>query len=151
MTSDDVLDPKRKASRISVERLADSFGERTRVMPVVEVMERRGLLSPRQCRAGLAIYRCWSLGICGARDSEPGGNGNDPSGYSDAQLASAEQYRLIRDAVGGRLWNLVFSVACDDWSVARWANERGGGMNPKGAIALLRLGLDVAADFLTED
>jgi hypothetical protein len=144
-----IADPKRKPPRLSVERLADGFGERTRVMPVVEVMERRQQLTPRQCRAGLAIYRCWALGICGARDGEASGNGNDPGGYTDAQLAAAQEYRLIRDAVGGRLWPIAFAVSCEDWSVARWAVDRGGGMNPKGAIALLRVALDIAADHLS--
>lgn len=142
----DVADPKRKASRISVERLADGFGERTRVKPMVEVLEARGALTARQSRAGIRIYQCWSLGVMGARDSEPGGNGSDPSGYSDAQMDALREYRLIRDSVGGRLWNPVFAVACEDWSPSRWANDRGGGMHPKAAIALVRVGLDIAAD-----
>lgn len=145
----DLADPRRKPSRLSVERLADGFGERVRVMPMVEVMERRRQLTPRQCRAGLAIHRCWALGICGARDSEASGNGTDPGGYTDAQLDAAQEYRLIRDAVGGRLWSIAFSVSCEDWSPSRWAVDRGGGMNPKGAIALLRVALDIAADYLS--
>lgn len=144
-------DARRKASRLTVERLADGFGERVRVMPQVEVMERRQQLTPRQARAGLAIYRCWSLGICGARDSEATGNGSDPGGYTDAQLNAAQEYRMIRDAVGGRLWPIAFAVSCEDWSPSRWAVDRGGGMDPKGAIALLRVALDTVADHLGDD
>lgn len=144
----DLADPRRKPSRLTVERLADGFGERTRIMSQCEVLERRGTISPRQCRAGIRIYQAWALGICGARGSEPGGNGNDPGGYTDAQLDAAREYRMIRDAVGPRLWSLVFSVACEDWSPSRWANERGGAMHKAAAVALLRHALDLASDFL---
>jgi hypothetical protein len=144
----DPADPKRKASRLSVERLSDGFGMRTRVMSMVECLERRGTLNARQARAGVAIYQAWALGIMGARDAEASGNGSDPGGYTDAQLDAAQTYRELRDAVGGRLWPVVFAVACEDWSPARFANERGHGMDPKGAIALLRVALDTAADCL---
>lgn len=142
----DVDDPKRKASRLSVERLADGFGERTRVMGMIEVLARRGTISPRQERAGIRIYQCWALGVCGARDGEPSGNGNDPSGFSDAQLAAVQEYRLIRDAVGPRLWSVTFAVTCEDWSPSRWANERGNAMHKAAAVELLRLALDLAGD-----
>jgi hypothetical protein len=144
----DVDDPKRKASRLSVERLADGFGERVRVKPMVEVLEARGALNARQARAGVRIYQAWALGICGARNSEPGGNGNDPGGYTDAQLAAAQEYRMIRDHVGPRLWPAVFATAVEDWSPSRFANERGGGMHKAAAVQMLRIGLDEAADYL---
>lgn len=146
MTSDDVLDPKRKASRISVERLADSFGERTRIKPMVEVLENRGAITARQARAGIRIHQAWALGVCGARNAEASGNGSDPSGFSDAQLDALREYRLIRDAVGGRLWSIVFSVAVEDFSPSRWANERGNAMHKAAAVELLRIGLDYAGD-----
>lgn len=145
-----LADPKRKPSRLTVERLSDGFGSRTRVMGMVEVLERRGTLTARQARAGAAIYAAWALGIMGARDGEAGGNGSDPGGYTDAQLDAAQTYRELRGAVGGRLWPVVFAVACEDFSPAQWANERGHGMDPKGAIALLRVALDTAADMLGE-
>jgi hypothetical protein len=141
-----IADPKRKPSRLSVERLADGFGERTRVMSQCEVLERRGTLTPRQARAGIRIYQAWALGICGARNADASGNGNDPSGYTDAQLSAIQEYRLIRDAVGGRLWPIAFAVSAEDWSPSRWANERGGGMHKAAAVELLRLALDIAAD-----
>lgn len=151
MTKAVLEDPKRKASRLTVERLADGFGERTRVMGMCEVLERRGTLTPRQARAGVRIYQCWALGVCGARDSDASGNGNDPGGYTDAVLDALREYRLIRDAVGGRLWSVVFSVACEDFSPSRWANERGYGMHKAAAVELLRIGLDYAADALGGD
>lgn len=147
----DLADPKRKPSRLTVERLADGFGERTRVMGMIEVLARRGTISPRQERAGIRIYQCWALGICGARDSEPGGNGSDPGGYTDAQMDAAREYRLIRDAVGPRLWPICFAVACEDFSPARWAVDRGGAMHKAAAVELLRLALSVAADAIGDD
>jgi hypothetical protein len=141
----------RQTARLSVERLADGFGTRTRVMPQVEVLARRGALSARQARAGSRIYAAWALGICGAHDAEAGGGGTaDHAGYRDAQLDAATEYRRIRDAVGGRLWSLVFSVCCEDWTPSRWANERGR-MHKLGAVELLRVGLDMAADAIGED
>lgn len=146
----DLADPRRKASRLSVERLADGFGTRTRIKPMVEVLENRGALTPRQARAGARIYAAWALGICGARDSDASGNGSDPSGYTDAQMIAAREYRLIRDAVGPRLWPVAFACVCEDFSPARFANERGHGMHKAAAVELLRLALDTVADMLGE-
>jgi hypothetical protein len=143
-----IADPKRKQSRLSVERLADGFGMRTRVMSQIEVLARRGAISSRQERAGVRIYQAWALGICGARDGEPGGNGNDPGGYTDAQMDAAREYRQIRDHVGPRLWPIAFACAVEEFSPARWANERGRGMHKAAAVELLRLALDLAADML---
>lgn len=139
-------DVRRKASRLSVERLADGFGERVRIKPMVEVLEARGALNARQARAGVRIYQAWALGICGARNADASGNGADPGGYTDAQLNAAQEYRLIRDAVGPRLWSVVFSVTVEDYSPSRWANERGNAMHKAAAVELLRIGLDYAAD-----
>lgn len=148
MTHIPLADPKRKATRLSVERLSDGFGTRTRVISQCEVLERRGTLTPRQARAGHRIYAAWALGICGARDSDASGNGSDPGGYTDAQLDAAREYREIREWVGARLWPLTFSVCCEDYSPARWANERGYRMHKAAAVELLRLSLDLAADLL---
>jgi hypothetical protein len=117
-------------------------------MSQCEVLERRGTLTPRQARAGARIYAAWALGICGARDGEASGNGSDPSGYTDAQMDAAREYRLIRDAVGPRLWPICFATAVEDWSPSRFANERGHGMHKAAAAELLRLSLDIAADTL---
>jgi hypothetical protein len=145
-------DPRRKASRLTVERLTDGFGERTRVMPVLEVLERRGTLSSRQARAGSKIYELWALGIMNIRDGEPTGNGSDHDGYVVAQLEAAQRYREVRDAIG-RLWPCCFAVVIEDWTPQRWANERGGGerMHKLGAVALLRVALDIAADWLGDE
>lgn len=145
-------DTRRTSSRLTVERLADGFGTRTRVMPQVEVLARRGALTHRQARAGARIYAAWALGICGAHDAEASGGGSyDAAGYRDAQLDAATEYRRIRDAVGGRLWPICFAVSCEDWSPARWANERGQGMHKAGAMELLRLALDYAADAVGDE
>ena len=145
-----IADPRRKPSRLTVERLSDGFGARTRVMPMVECLERRGTLTARQARAGVRIYQAWALGIMGARDGDATGNGSDPGGYTAAQLDAAREYREMRNAVGARLWPLCFSVTCEDWSPARFANERGGGMHKAAAVELLRLSLDLVADLLGE-
>jgi hypothetical protein len=144
-------DDARQTARLTVEQLADGFGTRGRVMPMVEVLERRGSITPRQSRAGARIYASWALGICGARNSDATGNGSDPGGYTDAQIDAAGEYRRIRDAVGGRLWPLVFAVCCEEMAPSRWANERGGGMHKLGAAELLRHGLDLAADCIGDD
>lgn len=143
-----VSDDRQRHNRVLVERLADGFGHRARVQPILQRYEERGQLSPRQARAGQRVYEAYALGIVGARDAEPTGNGADMDGYAVAQLQAAEEYRRARDACGGRLWPIVWAVAIEDWSAARWANERGGGMNPAGAMALLRVGLDMISDCL---
>lgn len=145
-----VADPKRKPSRLAVERLADGFGTRTRIKPMVEVLENRGAISPRQARAGIRIYQAWALGIAGARDADATGNGSDPGGYTDAQLDAAREYRLIRDHVGPRLWPIAFACVVEDFSPARFANERGRGMHKAAAAELLRLALDLAADAMED-
>ena len=142
----------RQTARLTVEQLADGFGTRTRVMPQAEVLFRRGTLNARQLRAATRIYASWALGICGAHDADASGGGTaDYGGYRDAQIDAATEYRRIRDAVGGRLWPICFSVACEDFSPARWANERGGGMHKAAAVQLLRLALDYAGDALGDD
>lgn len=143
-----VPDVRRNHNRVVVEKLSDGFGSRARVQPVLQRYEHRGQLTSRQARAGQRIYEAYVLGVVGARNGESTGNGSDPAGYTDAQLAMAEEYRLIRDAVGGRLWPIAWAVCCEDWSCARWANERGYGMHPNSALALLRVALDTAADAL---
>jgi hypothetical protein len=143
-----VSDDRQRHNRVLVEKLSDGFGSRARVQSALERYERRGQISARQARAGERIYAAYALGVVGARNGEATGNGSDPGGYSDAQLAMAEEYRLIRDAVGGRLWPIVFSVAIEDFSVARWCNERGRGMHPAGGMELLRHALNLAADVL---
>jgi hypothetical protein len=143
-------DARRKPSRLSVERLADGFGERTRIKPMAEVLENRGTISPRQARAAARIYAAWALGVMGARDSDATGNGSDPGGYTDAQMDAAREYRMIRDAVPPRLWSITFSVAVEDYSPSRWANERGGAMHKAAAVELLRIGLDYAGDVVDD-
>lgn len=133
-----------------VERVADAVGAyRVRAMPTVERLFRRGLLSERQCYAGLRIYEAWAIGIVGARDADEGGSSVfDPAGVRDRQVIAAAEYRRIRDAVGGRMWPLAFSVSVEDWSVDRFSNERGGGMDRRQLMGVLKIALDIAADAL---
>lgn len=134
---------------VLLEATSDVPGSVTaRAQPSLERMLRRGQISHRQAIAGARVYRAWALGIVGARDSDGGGNGSDPGGYTDRRLDAATEYRRLRDAVGLRLWSITFAICAEDWSCDRWANERAGGMDRKGAIALLRVALDTAADHL---
>jgi hypothetical protein len=147
-----IEDPKRKASRLTVERLADGFGERTRVMPALEVMQRRGALTHRQAEAGRRLYEDWAVGICCARDSEAGGSTvHDPGGFTDRQLDAARRYRQARDAVGARMWPCLFAISCNEWSIERFANERGAGMDVKQWRGVFKVSLDILADFYGMD
>lgn len=143
-----VSEHRQRHHRVLVEKLSDGFGHRARVQPILQRYEERGQITARQARAGQRVYEAYALGIVGARDAEPAGNGADTDGYAVAQLHAAEEYRRARDACGGRLWPVVFACCVEDWSAARWANERGHGMNPAGAMALLRVGLDMISDCL---
>lgn len=140
-------DVRKKASRTVVERLSDGFGERRRVISALECLARRGTLSGRQAAAGLQLYEDWAIGVCGARNSEQGGNGNDPGGYADRQLDAATRYRKAREAVGGRMWPVLFHVSCLEWTVERFANECGAGMDRKQWSGILKVSLDTLADF----
>jgi hypothetical protein len=135
---------------VLVEAASDAPGVMVaRVQPAIERLARRGLLTRRQAAAGERIYRAWALGIVGARDGEAGGSSvHDPGGVRDRQLDAATEYRRIRDAVGVRLWPIVWHVACDDWSVDRFASEIGNGMDRKQWMGCLKIALDQAADFL---
>lgn len=143
-----VSDDRQRHNRVLVERLADGFGSRARVQSALERYERRGQISARQARAGERIYAAYALGVVGARNGEASGNGSDPGGYTDAQIVMAQEYRIVRDAVGPRLWSVCFSVCVEDMTCQRWANERGHAMHPNSALALLRVALDTAADAL---
>jgi hypothetical protein len=119
-----------------------------RAQPSLERLLRRGQISHRQAIAGARIYSAWALGIVGARDSDGGGNGSDPGGYTDRRLDAATEYRRLREAVGLRLWVPLFHVCCEDWSIERFANEVGKSMDRKAWMGAVKLGLDAAADAL---
>lgn len=143
-----VSDVRQQHNRVVVETLSDGFGSRARVQPSIERMAQRGLISARQARAGGLLYEDWALGIVCARDAEAGGSSvPDPGGYRDRQLDAATSYRRAREAVGLRMWPILWHVSCDDWSVERFANELGSGTDRKGWMAILKLSLDILADF----
>jgi hypothetical protein len=136
-------------STVLIEAATDAPGAMVaRAQPSIERMLRRGLLTQRQSDAGNRLYEDWAIGICCARDAE--GNGStvhDPGGYADRQLDAATRYRKAREAVGPRMWPCLFAVCCEEWSIERFANERGGGTDRKGWAAIVRLSLDTLADF----
>lgn len=148
-----VSESREQHSVMVVEPLTDQAGSYgARAQPALERLLRRGRLSMRQAVAGQRVYAAYALGIVGARDGEAGGcTVHDPGGYRDRQLDAATQYRRLRTAVGLRMWPIVFAVCCEDWSVERFANERGGGTDRKGWIAVLRIALDIAADHIGID
>ena len=120
-----------------------------RVQSVAERMRSRGQISERQFQAAERIHRAYCLGLLGVRDSESGGSSaHDPGGIRDRQLDEATLYRRIREAVGLRLWKIVFAVAVESITVDRFANERGGGMDRKQWMGCLKVALDTAADYL---
>jgi hypothetical protein len=118
-----------------------------RVQSVTERLRNRGHLTERQFQAAERLHRSYCLGILQARDSDSGGcSAWSPSGYSDAVLNAATDYRKAREAIGLRLWPLVWSVVIDDWTIERWRNERGNGTTPQAAAALFRHALDTLGD-----
>jgi len=134
---------------VLVEPTCDVPGAMTaRSVSSLERLRNRGQLTLRQSNAGTRLYEDWAIGICCARDGDAGGSTvHDPGGYADRQLDAATRYRKAREAVGPRMWPCLFAVCCEEWSIERFANERGGGTDRKGWAAILRLSLDTLADF----
>lgn len=144
-----VSESREQHSVVVIERRTDVHAHGARVMPILEKYARRGTLNARQCRAGEMIYECWSIGIAGAHDSDAGGSSMpDPSGIRDKQLDAATEYRRVRDALGLRMWPVVWAVCVEDMSVDQFANERGGTMDRKQWMGVLRVALSIAADHL---
>jgi hypothetical protein len=124
--------------------LTGTFG--ARVQSVLERQHARGQISGRQREAGERLYRCWALGVAGARSDSKGCSAWSPGGFSDCQLDALQVYRGARDAIGAARWPLLFSVVVEDWTVQRYANERG--RNRDGTAEVLRSALDDLADYL---
>lgn len=116
-----------------------------RAVSVVERQERHGHLTHRQAAAARQLYADYVFGVCGVRDREAATGTGGAVTYTDAQLDAAGRYRQARDRLGGRLFPLVFAVVVADVSVPDYARPRG--LNPTSTMALLRLGLDMLADF----
>ena len=133
---------------VVIEASSDGFAHVARCQPALERMLRRGHITRRQAIAGARIYSAWALGVCLARNAEASGNGSDPAGLTDRQMDALREYRMLREAVGGRLWSLTFHCCCLDWTPQRYANDAGHGMHKLGAMELLRHALSVAADVL---
>jgi hypothetical protein len=122
------------------------FSRGLRLVSVVERQERHGHLTHRQAAAARQLYRDYVFGVRGVRDREAATGTGGAVGYTDSQLDAAARYREVHDRLGSRLFPLVFAVCCDDVSVPDYARLRG--LNPTSTMALLRVGLDMAADCL---
>jgi hypothetical protein len=117
-----------------------------RVVSVLERMERVGAITHRQGCTGRQIYRDFVMGICGARDRDAASGNGSPAGYTDAQIDAVTRYRMVHDALGPRLFPLLYAVVLDDVSVPDYARVRG--LNRTSVTAILRLALDMAGDVL---
>jgi hypothetical protein len=115
-----------------------------RVQPAIERYLRRGQLTVRQAEAARRLYALWALGIEGVRQTTRGCSAYSPAGYTDEQIDSATAYRRARDLLGARLWPLVFAVVVEDFTVERFANERG--RNSQSTLEVLRYALDTLGD-----
>ena len=133
---------------VVVEASSDGFAHVARCQPALERMRNRGQLTHRQANAGTRLYEDWAIGVMLARNPDAGGTTiHDPGGYRDKQLDAATRYRRAREAIGGRMWPCLFHVSCLDWSVERFANECGNGMDRKQWMGILKVSLDTLADF----
>lgn len=109
----------------------------------LEGLYRRRTLTPRQAAAGRRLAGTYRLGVVGLR--HPGdGPCSVPSGWLDARIAAVEDYGRAREAVGPRLWPVVWAVACGDQPVRAVAEDRD--INPTAAVTLLQVALDLLAD-----
>jgi hypothetical protein len=115
-----------------------------RVQPAIERYARRGQLTMRQVRAAEMLYRSWATGVQGAKIEPPGCTSYSPTGWNDAQIQALRSYENARQHVGLRLWPLVWSVVCADWTADRFANECG--RNSTSTMEVLRYALDMVGD-----
>jgi hypothetical protein len=142
-----LLDGKRlvtEARSVAAGGLTGTFG--ARVQSVLDRQRVRGQITARQAEAGEKLYRAWALGIAGARMDTKGCSAWTTAGYVDSQMDALKLYRGARDAIGGSRWPLLFAVVIEDWTVARFANERG--RNTAASAEVLRSALDDLADYL---
>jgi hypothetical protein len=115
-----------------------------RRVSVLERMERVGAITHRQGCAGRQLYRDYVMGVCGARDRDAATGSSGTGGYADAQIDAVTRYRMVHDALGPRLFPLIYAVVLDDVSVPDYARVRG--LNRTSVTAILRLALDLTGD-----
>lgn len=118
--------------------------ERVQSLTALDAMMRRKVLSARQAAAGRRLASSYALGIVGLRHSTGAGS-HMPPAYMDARVAAAKDYESARDALGGRLWPVLWSVVCGDEVVSEVAKRRKS--NPTAIMAVVKLALDTLADF----
>lgn len=135
-----VLEPR----SVSAGGVVNTIG--VRLQSVLDRQRARGQISDRQSFAGEQLYRLWALGVQGCRIDNKGCSAWTPAGYMDSQLDALKVYRRARQKIGAARWPLLFAVCIEDWTVARYANERG--RNTNASQEVLRSALDDLADFL---
>lgn len=106
----------------------------------IEVLERRGHLRPRQAIAAKRLSNTYALGVIGVKREGAGGGLT----LTEASVSAKRDYERARDALGPRLWPIVWRVVCGDLSVAELALETR--QHPSAAMALLKLALETLAD-----
>lgn len=123
---------------------------RVKSRPAIEQLESRGHITARQARAARRLYRCYSIGVMGARDGNKGSAAWSPTGYTDLQLGAATDYRLSRAAIGGADFEVVFMVAVMDQTATGYAEahyQSTSGRMVGQVMNRLRNGLDRLADY----
>ena len=118
--------------------------QRVRAAHALDALERRAVLTPRQIAAGRRLLASYSLGVVGLRLGDMPHATRVPAQFMEAKIAAERDYDAARDLLGGRIWPVVWAVACADQSVQELARARG--QNPTATATLLRLGLDLLAD-----
>jgi hypothetical protein len=92
-----------------------------------DVLRRNGTIGDAQHQAATRLHDAYALGILGARDrmgvyiDRTGG----PSGYADAQLAAAADYRRAAQAVGQVGMAALAWCVISTGTVAGWAECKG--------------------------
>jgi hypothetical protein len=109
----------------------------------LEAMARRKVLSARQMAAGRRLSASYNLGIVGLHQST-GCAAQMPPHYMDAKVSAATDYERAREAVGGRIWPVLWAVVCGDQTIHEISGERG--LNPTAAMTTLKIALDMLAD-----
>jgi hypothetical protein len=117
--------------------------ERVRGYSALEHMARRGVLTVRQYEAGQRLASSYSLGVVGLRGQDTA-TARTPPVFMEARIGAAQDYETARDILGGRLWPVVWAVACGDQTVQEVAAERH--QNATATMTLLRLALDLLGD-----
>ncbi len=135
-----------RAQHGSVENLETARAGQTRaaVQAPLERYYARKLISGRMYDAGRRLYQSYATGIVGVRDGEGGSGEYSPSGYSDAQLAAAQDYRRAIQGVGNRMAALLTWVVIEEVTLEKLQAHTG--TPARKMMGALHLALDSLAD-----